>query len=70
MELAEFHNGLRVLQSINRPEMEESGVLDQDTEEVANLNWKYFREDPFNWFIQASDEKAELLWGIMRNRGV
>ena len=64
MMLAEFHNALRILTSIDRYELVAFKVLDQDDGDA----WHAFRTDPFRWFIRADDEQAERLWRIIQAR--
>jgi len=56
--LEEFHNGLRILRSI-------------DAFELGNPPWyRDFVIDPYTFFIQCADETAELIWHVMLKRGV
>lgn len=64
MTLAEFHNALRILTSIDRYELVAFKVIDPDD----GAAWQAFRTDPFRWFIRADDERAERLWRIIQAR--
>lgn len=64
MSFAEFHNGLRILLNIDRPELEAAGVI-----KVNDHNaWGTFTRDPFRWFIRADDETAAKLWAIVQRK--
>lgn len=65
MELREFHNGLRILSSIDMPELVAGKVIEDDDE----AEWAAFRKDPHRWLIRAGDEKAAALWAVMKARG-
>lgn len=53
----EFHNGLRILRSI-------------DAHEVGNPEWYgQIQEDPYHFFIKCSDEIADAIWAAMVKRG-
>ena len=60
--MQDFHNRLRILQSIDSGELQRDGV-DLDTRE-----WISFMSNPFKWFIRASDEDAAKLWAIIEGR--
>lgn len=52
----EFHNGLRLLRSI-------------DSHEIGNPDWwPQFRDAPYEFFIRTSDENAALIWAAMEER--
>ena len=55
--LRDFHNRLRIMRSIDLYELSDSGV------EVGE--WENFRDNPYTWFIEASDEDAGRVWQIM-----
>ncbi len=58
MTFAEFHNGLRILMSI-------------DPQELNNPPWyEEFRRDPYRFLITCSDETAQRIWHVMIKRGV
>lgn len=64
MNFADFHNGLRILLSIDRHELEAAGVI-----KINDHNaWGEFRRDPFRWFIRADDIAAPKLWAIVQRR--
>lgn len=57
MTFAEFHNGLRLLNSI-------------DAHELGNPDWwPTFRKDPYLFLICAGDERADIIWAAMETRG-
>lgn len=66
MTLAEFHNALRILTSIDRHELEAARVIAQGD----NNAWGNFRRDPFRWLIRADDRMAERLWNIIERRQI
>lgn len=58
MTRAEFHNALRILNSI-------------DQYEVPFLmpeQWVAFQDNPFRFFITCDDETCDALWAIIRGR--
>lgn len=65
MNLAEFHNGLRILTSIDMSELVAGKVIEADDE----AEWKAFRDNPWKWMITADDEQAEALWALMVQQG-
>lgn len=65
MNLAEFHNGLRILSSIDMHELVEAKVIEAEDE----AEWKAFRGNPWKWMITADDEEAKALWALMVARG-
>ena len=57
MTFNEFHNGLRLLRSI-------------DAHEIGNPSWwGAFREDPYRFFILCNDQQAAAIWNAMVKRG-
>lgn len=64
MTLREFHNGLRILRSIDRHELEAASIIKQGDHNA----WGTFTRDPYGWFIRADDEKASKLWDIIERR--
>lgn len=56
MTFEEFHNGIRVLHSI-------------DSHELGDPPWwRRFRDDPVRFFIKADDETAAAIWNAMQIR--
>jgi hypothetical protein len=56
--LAEFHNGLRILRSI-------------DSYELGDPEWwPAFRDNPYLFFVCTRDEIQERIWTVMLKRGV
>lgn len=60
MTFAEFHNGLRILTSIDQYEVEAFMPGDDA--------WRSFCRDPFRYFIRADDETADAIWRIIEAR--
>ena len=65
MTLRSFHNGLRILTSIDRHELVEANVIDEDDE----VEWPIFRSNPHKWMILADADQLAALWGVMKKRG-
>lgn len=65
MELREFHNGLRILTSIDMHELVAGKVIEAGDE----AEWAAFRKDPHKWLILADDDEADALWAVMKTRG-
>lgn len=64
MTKAQLRNALCILNSIDRHEMEDEGIdfrCDTDA-------WLKFRDDPYGWFLKASDADADKLWAIVERR--
>jgi hypothetical protein len=58
MTFREFHNGLRILRSI-------------DSHELFDPPWyPEFNKDPYRFLITCADETAERIWTVMLKRGV
>lgn len=68
MTLAEFHNGLRLLRSIDEHEVcaarasSAGGVLLPD-------RYEEFRRDPYRFFITCDDDEMAVIWAAMVRRG-
>ncbi len=60
MTFDQFHNGLRVLINIDRPDFVANGGTDAD--------WPRFQNNPWDWFIRAPTVKASKLWAYMQTR--
>ncbi len=57
MTFDEFHNGLRLLRSI-------------DAHEVGDPHWYgEFQSAPYTFFIRCNDETAQIIWAAMVKRG-
>lgn len=61
MTLADFHNGLRILTSIDRDEIEAAGALLTDPEWIAFRN-------PYRFFIHTDDKTRAIIWKVMTER--
>lgn len=68
----EFHNGLRVLFSIDADEFIQAvhggdgAPPVRDSEEWQD--WERFRDNPPVWFIKAPDERAQAIYAIVHER--
>jgi hypothetical protein len=76
MKLAEFHNGLRLLRSIDLHELKAVGLWqDAKSNQVprsigfnAWYKWETFRENPHEFLIRCDDETAAKIWAAMEKR--
>jgi len=73
MTLAEFHNALRILRSIDRAEIwDEKIEFDDDPRPGHAMReehaWNRFRDNPYETFIRCSDKVAAGLWRIIARR--
>lgn len=57
MTIDQFHNGLRVLRSIDSWELGDPKL------------WPEFRDSPYLFFIRSDEERAAKIWGAMVKRG-
>jgi hypothetical protein len=57
MNLAQFHNGLRILNSIDAHELGDPAW------------WPQFRDGPPRFLLSADDPTTEIIWGAMVKRG-
>jgi len=64
MRFAEFHNALRILISIDRGELVDAGVIAP----LDKVEWPKFRDNPWRWFIAASDDQAQRVFAIIERR--
>ena len=67
---AEFHNTLRILLGIDGDEFVTAVYGRQASDDVAHhrgghvwLDWVKFRDNPWAWFIQASDARRDDAFG-------
>ena len=67
MTLAEFHNALRVFCNIDYAEFADAIREFTDDDYLAD-EWTGFRNNPWRWFIKASDGQAEALFKIIESR--
>jgi len=63
MLLAEFHNALRILGSLDGFDLAEAGVEFAD-QQAMNA----FHKDPFGWLMKAADADKERAWGLIAAR--
>lgn len=61
-ELRVFHNRLRRLLNIDKPDLVGAGVIASD-DDIGS--WQAFRHDPFRFFIACSEDQAARLWRLM-----
>lgn len=66
MTLPEFSNACRILYNIDFSELIAAGVIAED--EYAEDEWRSFLVNPVSWFIRASDDQQEKLFGIIESR--
>jgi hypothetical protein len=64
-EWLDFQNKLRILNSIDRHELIEAGLM---ASERDLIRWQIFRENPHLWLMKADDDRAEKLWSIIEKR--
>lgn len=64
MSLALFHNALRILLNLERFNLQDGGVISVRDDAA----WLRFSNDPFRWFIAASDEQKRALWNVIESR--
>lgn len=56
MTMAEFHNGLRILRSI-------------DSWELGDPEWwPRFRDDPYRFFMRADNDTCMMIWSVVMKR--
>jgi Mn-dependent DtxR family transcriptional regulator len=63
MSFSDFHNGLRLLQGIDKHELVEAGLIN-----ISQREWEDFRNEPHKFFIKASDDMAAKIWTAMEKR--
>jgi hypothetical protein len=63
-DLRRFHNRLRILVNIDMPEFLTVAPDAKGDDRI----WVSFRQNPWRWFIRASDDQAAALWKIIRAR--
>lgn len=67
MDLAEFHNGLRILINLDLADLQEQGLFTEPREGAAE-KWTPFRDNPWRYFIKCDDETASKIWAAMQKR--
>lgn len=76
-DAALFHNALRILTSIDMDEFIQATTGhdiapsrwdDRDAAMEAEVSWKFFRADPFRWFIKAPDVQRDAIWALVKAR--
>jgi hypothetical protein len=63
MLLAEFHNALRILGSLDGFDLAEAGVEFADQSAMDA-----FHRDPFRWLMTAEDADMQRVWGLVAAR--
>ena len=58
----DFENRLKILWSLDVPDLVAAGVLE------SAADWKAFRTDPGRWMIKADDARADRLWRLVEAR--
>lgn len=64
MSMDEFHNGLRILLSLDFSELVKAGVFHRGQTD----KWEQFQRDPFRFFIRADEETTDILWSLIQAR--
>jgi hypothetical protein len=62
MKFREFQNLLKRLKFLDRDELERAGIIPKGD----NNAWGEFRRNPYRIFIQAPDEIAIKIWGLIK----
>lgn len=62
IELRVFHNRMKLLQAIDREELDNAGVC------MTDRAWAHFRTDPWRYFIQTGDDIRAAIWSVIENR--
>ena len=69
MDLARFHNALRILHSIDGGDFGAAGL---SCDPGASINlfgaWQKFRAAPAEFFFRCDDQSAEALWLLIEKR--
>ena len=71
-----FHNALRIMRNIDGAEFlaaihgseEARAMLPIDHHSSTWLDWVKFRDNPWAWFIQASEESSDAIWVLVEMR--
>lgn len=67
MDLVEFHNGLRILINLDLHDLKAEGLFTEPGKNSAD-NWHSFRDNPWRYFIKASDNEVNRIWLAMQKR--
>jgi hypothetical protein len=62
MTYEQFHNALRILQSVDRYEIEAAGFP------ITDLDWARFRDMPLTGFILMADAGSRAVYQVIENR--
>ena len=75
MTFNQFHNALRVLLNIDADEFLAACHPDVPVVDIDNpahyavyQDWCAFSNNPYMWFIRASDADAKAIWAIIEKR--
>jgi hypothetical protein len=60
--LLAFHNALRILRAIDYQELKGAGLI------LSHEDWESFRDDPYIFFIRASDTTMNTIWQVIQAR--
>ena len=60
--LRAFHNALRILRAIDYQELKDAGLV------LSHEDWESFRDDPYVFFIRASDPTMQIIWQVIQAR--
>lgn len=62
MTINEFRNALNIMTSIDRCDLEATGIR------MSWMRWESFSNDPAGYFVRADDGDAAKLWSIIEGR--
>lgn len=65
-DLADFHNRLRILGSIDFHELVAAGAITDDN--WGEIEWTHFRLNPYRYFIAADDDVCQRIWQVIERR--
>lgn len=62
MRFDQFHNMLRIMMNLDRPDLEAGGIKFERGE------WEAFRDNPHRWFIRTDSKTALAIWALIVKR--
>jgi len=69
MDLARFSNALRILRSIDGPELDRAAAFCEVGASLALHGARYrFSDDPVRFFLKADDQSQDAIWRIIEKR--
>ena len=68
MTLNEFHNGLRLLRSIDLYELQAQELWREPMSYNDEKSWIKFRDNPHDFLIRCDDNTAAKIWAAMEKR--